>query len=255
MTALPSSLHKEQHRDSASSACSNIELVLQLSSAVFSTPACWQLSENKDLLLTLFGLLCPADLLLSASPNTSCAVELEEPENNSILSSEVAEQVKSVVYQALHSLVAAGHKKLSIEDRLSSSSIVAASAEQTNKYDEANADDVQYQLKCCLEQLFGKVTTLLHNPCCSYSAALQLAGISGDCLMILSEETGQQEEWDIPLDQSAVRDAFNMLVPSEGQLSEWEAAMSTVYLAPTVMLGGSCFRNAALPRDTQVVTV
>uniref|UniRef100_A0A6A7FU61 E3 ubiquitin-protein ligase listerin n=5 Tax=Hirondellea gigas TaxID=1518452 RepID=A0A6A7FU61_9CRUS len=250
-TSLPTELHVLHHEDSASSTVSNVELVVQLATTVFSSNDCWHLQHTYRLLHSLFLMLCPEDLILALSSSSQKNDDEESQKElhshvdqsivleNTILPPRVADALRDLVFLAFSKLVAfvvrdEQSKKTSTEDQ---------------SVKESGNVNIGVEYNKCLKGIFEHIILLVGNQRCSYGSALYLAELSNELLMIISNEGTGVDDCDLPLDCDRVREAFDLLLPSEGCWAQWEALMSPIYLAPTVLLGPYNFRRCPLPRN------
>lgn len=221
-TSLPSDLHLSHHEDSAGSCVSNVELVVELSTTVFSSDNCWRISHSGHLLHALFLLLCPRDVLLEPLQDSD-----EELMDQCVLPDKLISQVRTVAFSALRRL-----------------------AENAALLDNGSA--VQEQLSGFLKKLFEYISSLLSSDECTYSGTSYLAAITSQCLLIISE-TAADQDFEIPLDQTVVRDALTLLLPTEGSLAAWETRMCADYIVPSSVFSSINFRKCSLPTELQVV--
>lgn len=214
-TSLPSELHSSCYDDGEGSCITNVQLVLQLARTVFRNSTCWQLPHSSNLLLSLFMLITPSDLLTSGDEDA-------EVLENSVLPTDVSVLARRVFIEAFKHFVAC----LSADEE----------------------EEMRAQYTECLRSLFDHVKNTLNSPGCTFASASYLADLISECLMLVSGAAPFDEDWDVPLDQQSVRDALELVLPSEGCWATLEATMSPEYITPIVMLAD----YALLPRKSQV---
>ncbi|KAF2354865.1 Armadillo-type fold [Trinorchestia longiramus] len=229
-SALPHELHTDCHKDTAHSTVANVEFIVQLCSTVFSSSSCWQLQHSSNLLLALFVLLCPSDVLL-APLQTSDDEEPEDVMKNCILPDKLIARLRSVAFGAFELLA-----------------ITAASS--PSGQEDKEVKNAKEKLKHFLDNVLKHIKTVLSSPSCSYAATAHLAAITSQCLLIVAAASSDQD-CDIPLDVQSVRDALTLLLPSEGALALWETQMCHDYLVPTALVGSCSFRKCEIPTTLQ----
>ncbi|CAL4072477.1 unnamed protein product, partial [Meganyctiphanes norvegica] len=99
-----------------------------------------------------------------------------------------------------------------------------------------------------LHNILKDIRTLLVNSNCSFATTKNLVEITREIFSIVYNKIQSEEECVILLEHSILQNMLDLLLPTEGEWTQLEEQMSSLYVAPSILQGTIAFGQFPFPK-------